>query len=614
MEPTDTQRSKIGQIDSSQSPRRLTSILITDICEFSRLAEADEASAIRLTDVLFKLFEETTQRQGGRVFKRIADGFLAEFPSAQSAMAAALEFLSDVKARNNLAPNAIHAEVRAALHVGDVTDRADGDIMGHGVNIAARLQVLAEPGTILASSNIMNLLGKDFPYKGVKRARLSLRNISTPMTAFQIDPDNQTFTGRLKRKIQNRTYSRREIALALTFAFLVSASIGFAFYNYHQRIEAQNQFIAAQGERANRQAKLATMLDEYDQSNELDRRYLSELLHDLDDLSSGAYITILLENSNKVNDVIAQLKDSLNDITTGDPKYIQTLHFIGALAYQIDPDESEAAYKLILDLDPNDVEAMIRLARVYDVIGQSETALQLFEKAYSATIDPDKKRWLENDIAFNHLIMGNYDLGLKMYESLYGQIGSDIPEESRLASRLHTDLGVAYYLTNNINEAKALGISGIRKQKQYGHYYDLARSHNLMGFLYTRDSEVDPVNETELLNSALYHYEKQLEYSQELKNPRRLDEARIGLGEVYTRLGDLEAARNQLNQGALSANPLQKFEALFFLAELEWGQANQQKACDYLLQAKQIDEKLRAGIGPERKARIEAIKCSFSFF
>ena len=114
--------------------RRLTTIVASDVCGYSSLSEKDELSAIRVSDKIYSIFDKIISAHDGRVFKRIADGFLAEFPSAHQGMQAALEFQTAILKLSN-SPG-----VRIGIHVGDVIDRADGDILGHGVNIAVRIQ------------------------------------------------------------------------------------------------------------------------------------------------------------------------------------------------------------------------------------------------------------------------------------------------------------------------------------------------------------------------------------------------------------------------------------------------------------------------------------------
>lgn len=175
-------------LDSKNSRRRLTVLLAVDICNYSGKTESNEQAAIQLTDDIFLVLEKAVAENEGRVFKKMGDGFLAEFPSAKLGLQASIDFFHglELKSSFNRVNNA--SLVRAGLHVGDVTRREDGDLMGHDVNIVARLQELATPGTVLASSEIINLVRKDIEYKLRQKEHLKLKNISQRITAYEFSP------------------------------------------------------------------------------------------------------------------------------------------------------------------------------------------------------------------------------------------------------------------------------------------------------------------------------------------------------------------------------------------------------------------------------------------
>ena len=140
--------------------RRLTTVMAADICGYSRLAEANESAAIKTVEIIFAAFDSIVSAHHGRVFNRAGDGFLAEFPSAADGARAAMAFVNDIKSRDTISPNAPNAKVRVGLHVGDVADQPNGDLLGHGVNIAARLQSEAAPNGILVSLHAVNLVAR----------------------------------------------------------------------------------------------------------------------------------------------------------------------------------------------------------------------------------------------------------------------------------------------------------------------------------------------------------------------------------------------------------------------------------------------------------------------
>src|SRR5271169_1018004 len=127
--------------------RKLAAILCSDVVGYSRLAGADEERILaRLRALRSDLIDPTIALHHGRVVKRTGDGLIVEFRSVVDAVRCAVEVQSAMVERNaGVAPDK-RIEFRVGVHLGDVVEEADGDLMGDGVNIAARLESLAEPG------------------------------------------------------------------------------------------------------------------------------------------------------------------------------------------------------------------------------------------------------------------------------------------------------------------------------------------------------------------------------------------------------------------------------------------------------------------------------------
>ena len=127
--------------------RKLAAILASDVVGYSRLAEADEDRILaRLPALRSDLIEPTLAVHHGRVVKRTGDGALVEFRSVVDAVRYAIEIQSAIIEPNAGVPGDRRIVFRIGIHLGDVVEEADGDLMGDGVNIAARLEGLAAPG------------------------------------------------------------------------------------------------------------------------------------------------------------------------------------------------------------------------------------------------------------------------------------------------------------------------------------------------------------------------------------------------------------------------------------------------------------------------------------
>src|SRR3974390_1345967 len=127
--------------------RKLAAILAADVVGYSRLAGADEQRTLaRLRALRSDLIDPAVALHHGRMVKRTGDGLIVEFRSVVDAARCAIEVQSAMAERNAGVPPEKRIEFRVGIHLGDVVEEADGDLMGDGVNIAARLEGIAEPG------------------------------------------------------------------------------------------------------------------------------------------------------------------------------------------------------------------------------------------------------------------------------------------------------------------------------------------------------------------------------------------------------------------------------------------------------------------------------------
>ena len=127
--------------------RRLAAIMFTDIVGFSRQMGADEVHMLRLLDIHNQIIQQVVAEHHGHLIKSIGDGFLVEFPSVVNAVRCAQQIQSQFHAYNLDKKAAEQIHVRIGIHLGDIVEH-EGDVQGDGVNIAARLEALAEGGGI----------------------------------------------------------------------------------------------------------------------------------------------------------------------------------------------------------------------------------------------------------------------------------------------------------------------------------------------------------------------------------------------------------------------------------------------------------------------------------
>ena len=134
--------------------RKIAAILVADVVGYSRLAGADEDRTLsRLRGLRSDLIDPAIAAHRGRIVKRTGDGSLIEFRSVVDAVRCAIEVQHGLVERNAGLPPERRIDFRVGIHLGDVVEEADGDLMGDGVNIAARLEGVCAPGAICLSED-----------------------------------------------------------------------------------------------------------------------------------------------------------------------------------------------------------------------------------------------------------------------------------------------------------------------------------------------------------------------------------------------------------------------------------------------------------------------------
>lgn len=168
--------------------RKIVAILAADVAGYSRLvAEDEEQTLTRLRDYQ-AVFSDVIKQAGGRVFKTAGDSVLAEFNSAVEALRCAINVQETLRVRNQAYPMSRQMAYRIGLTIGDVVDQ-DGDLLGDGVNIAARLESLAQPGGICISKAMHDAVSSKLSVKYIDMGSHQVKNIPIPVHVFSVTPD-----------------------------------------------------------------------------------------------------------------------------------------------------------------------------------------------------------------------------------------------------------------------------------------------------------------------------------------------------------------------------------------------------------------------------------------
>jgi TolB-like protein/class 3 adenylate cyclase len=167
--------------------RKLAAILAADVVGYSKLAGSDEERTLaRLRALRSDLIDPTIAVHNGRVVKRTGDGSIIEFRSVVDAVRCAIEVQNGMVERNAGLPPERRIEFRVGIHLGDVVEESDGDLMGDGVNIAARLEGIADPGGVCLSEDAYRQVRDRIKEGFVDLGEKDLKNIARPVRVYAI--------------------------------------------------------------------------------------------------------------------------------------------------------------------------------------------------------------------------------------------------------------------------------------------------------------------------------------------------------------------------------------------------------------------------------------------
>jgi adenylate cyclase len=168
--------------------RKIAAILVADMVGYSRLAGADEDRTLaRLRALRSDLIDPSIALHHGRIVKRTGDGSIIEFRSVVDAVRCAIEVQNGLAERNVGLADDRRIDFRIGVHLGDVVEEADGDLMGDGVNIAARLEGIAKPGAICLSEDAYRQVRSRLDIKVSDLGATQLKNIAEPIRVYALE-------------------------------------------------------------------------------------------------------------------------------------------------------------------------------------------------------------------------------------------------------------------------------------------------------------------------------------------------------------------------------------------------------------------------------------------
>src|SRR3981081_1256876 len=209
--------------------RKIAAIFAADIAGYSRLVAEDEEETLRRLASYRQVTDDFIARSGGRIFNTAGDAVLAEFPSAVEAVRCAIDIQESLRTRNMAYPPSRQMSFRIGITIGDVVER-DGDLLGDGVNIAARLEGLAEVGGICVSRAVHEQVANKLSVQFADIGAQEVKNIPTPVHAYMVAMRREDGTysmPQVKKKLASATATPNWMwPLAVGVVCLVAIGVG----------------------------------------------------------------------------------------------------------------------------------------------------------------------------------------------------------------------------------------------------------------------------------------------------------------------------------------------------------------------------------------------------
>jgi class 3 adenylate cyclase len=232
--------------------RRLATILSADVAEFSRLMAEDEEQTLVTFRAHKEVFEALVALHRGRVFNTAGDAILAEFASAVEAVRCATEIQAALRTRNDQTPAARQVRFRIGVNLGDVMVEGT-DLLGDGVNVAARLQSAAEPGGICVSGSVYDQIRNKLSLSFKSLGDQVFKNIPQPVRTFSIT-ETESGGALPSPSVARRVSFGRGLAGVTIAVLLLAAGVGYWSYSSGERAKAEQTRLLAESENAKREA------------------------------------------------------------------------------------------------------------------------------------------------------------------------------------------------------------------------------------------------------------------------------------------------------------------------------------------------------------------------
>ncbi|NQV15820.1 hypothetical protein HQ531_10220 [bacterium] len=219
-------------LSESSGQRKISAIMFTDIVGYSKMMTMDEQNAFRLLEIHDDICEKLIAGRNGRLVKKIGDSIFAEFSSSLDASQCAIEIQNELKTYNSDKNAEDQIWVKIGIHVGDVVEK-DGDLFGEGINVASRIQPLAERGGICISNEVFRSIQNRKEILAASLGHYELKNILEKWNIYKLFTSEEeyhswaelTYSEKLKAERKTRIFRSLSIALIVITILLINIPI-----------------------------------------------------------------------------------------------------------------------------------------------------------------------------------------------------------------------------------------------------------------------------------------------------------------------------------------------------------------------------------------------------
>ena len=587
--------------------RKLAAILVSDVVGYSRLAGADEDRILaRLRTLRSDLIDPTIAVHHGRIVKRTGDGSIVEFRSVVDAVNCAIELQRAMVERNAEVASDKRIEFRIGIHLGDVVEESDGDLMGDGVNIAARLESVAEPGAICLSEQAywqvkgrLELAVKDL-------GLTQLKNIAEPIRIYGLDVGMPAVAKPAPTPVPEKSVPPRLSMVVLPFAniggdpeqehfvdgvteslttdlsrlrgsFVIGRNTAFTYKDKAvdlKQIELNVRYVLEGSvQRGENRMRVNVQLIDAETGNHLWAERFDKPLADLFDMQ---------------DEIVARLANALNaQLTAAEARRAEQAptpnsmdcYFQGLAWFNrgMSPDnlaQARSFFDRALSSDPDNVDALIRSARVDMIEGVLFFAPDPMAAFAAAEAKLTKGLSSVPDHALGHMYLGLVETWTKRAVEGIAECEHALALDRNLA-HAHSSIGFGKIFIGRAEETEAHIVEALRLSPR-----------DTMAYIWMTNAGLAKLH--------LGTYEQAVTwFRRAIEANRNIPPAYFWLAAALTQLGQLDEAQSAVKAG-LALNPA------FTISRFRGGWTAMSDNPTYLAQLESIFEGLRKAGVPEQ--------------